>query len=143
MKYTKEILDPIVRDAKSIAQVIRALGLREAGGNYSHMKRTIVKFGIDMSHFTGMGHTKGQQAFNRLDWQDILVKRVSGTRQKSHLLRRSLAECGVEYVCVGCGTQDKWNGKPITLEVDHINEDWLDDRKENLQFLCPNCHSQK
>ena len=34
-------------------------------------------------------------------------------------------------------------GRSLTLDVDHKNDDWLDDRLENLQFLCPNCYSQK
>ena len=34
-------------------------------------------------------------------------------------------------------------GRSLTLDVDHKNDDWLDDRLENLQFLCPNCRSQK
>ena len=33
-------------------------------------------------------------------------------------------------------------GKSITLQLHHINGDGTDDRLENLQLLCPNCHSQ-
>lgn len=143
MKYTKELLTTIVQQSYSIAQVIRALGLREAGGTYSHIKRVIIKHDIDMSHFTGQGHMKGKSALGRLTWQDVLVQRKSGRRQQAYLLRRSLVESGREYKCIGCGLTDIWNDNPIVLEVDHINNDWLDDRAENLQFLCPNCHSQK
>jgi predicted RNA-binding Zn-ribbon protein involved in translation (DUF1610 family) len=53
-----------------------------------------------------------------------------------------LHESGVPYVCEVCGIEAEWNGKPIVLHVVHISGDWLDNRKENLRFLCPNCHSQ-
>lgn len=39
-----------------------------------------------------------------------------------------------------CYNSGIWLNKPLTLDVDHINEDRLDDRLENLRFLCPNCH---
>ena len=46
-----------------------------------------------------------------------------------------------EKKCEICGCTD-WLGKPITLQLHHKNGNPYDDRLENLQILCPNCHSQ-
>ena len=40
-----------------------------------------------------------------------------------------------------CCKNVEWNGRPIPLEVHHINGDNTDNRLENLQILCPNCHA--
>lgn len=45
------------------------------------------------------------------------------------------------YQCSGCGISD-WNGKPITLEVEHKDGNSEDDSRENVCLICPNCHSQ-
>lgn len=44
--------------------------------------------------------------------------------------------------CSICGMKDIWNGRPIMLELDHINGITNDSRISNLRMLCPNCHSQ-
>lgn len=43
--------------------------------------------------------------------------------------------------CENCGNTE-WLGKPISIEMHHINGNSNDNRKNNLQLLCPNCHSQ-
>ena len=47
-----------------------------------------------------------------------------------------------EYKCSLCPVVDEYNGRPITLQIDHINGDSRDHRLENLRYVCPNCHSQ-
>lgn len=43
--------------------------------------------------------------------------------------------------CRSCGISD-WNGKPITLTIEHIDGDAYNSQEDNLDLLCPNCHSQ-
>jgi predicted RNA-binding Zn-ribbon protein involved in translation (DUF1610 family) len=50
-------------------------------------------------------------------------------------------EIGRPYLCEGCGNDGMWMGKKLVLEVDHKDRNWLDDRQENLRFVCPNCHT--
>ena len=50
-KYTKEMLEPLVAQSTSVAGVMRLLGLRQNGGEHTHISRTIKRFGIDTSHF--------------------------------------------------------------------------------------------
>lgn len=44
--------------------------------------------------------------------------------------------------CAECGIGTEWNGKPLTLHLDHINGHGTDWRVENCRYLCPNCHYQ-
>lgn len=47
----------------------------------------------------------------------------------------------VPLLCSSCGLSD-WLGKPITLEVDHIDGNSKNNQLDNLRLLCLNCHSQ-
>jgi hypothetical protein len=147
MKYTKEILAPIVAASTSVAQVLKALNLRPSGGNYCHIARRIDLFKIDRTHFVGKGANRGDRhkcGVAKRGWKEILLKRDQGLREKPFKLRRALIEMDRIYRCegAGCSIAAEWLGRPLVLHVNHKSGDWLDNRPENLELLCPNCHSQ-
>ena len=145
-KYSKELLESIVPDCLSFAAVIRKLGLKQAGGNQTHIKSRIIKYGIDTSHFLGVRVNSGsihKGGSDKLSCDQILVyDRLGGRKEKIKTLKRALLESGVSEQCTLCSLKTEWNSKPLVLQIDHIDGNWLNNYKENLRFLCPNCHSQ-
>ena len=46
------------------------------------------------------------------------------------------------YKCELCPNDGTHNGKPLVLQVDHIDGNSDNDFPKNVRLLCPNCHSQ-
>ncbi|MER6269685.1 HNH endonuclease signature motif containing protein [Streptomyces sp. NPDC001797] len=132
-----------VKGATSIAETLRALGMDPYNSRLrAQFRLWAAEAGLDTSHFLGQAHQRGGPGTTpRRHAEDILVQHNGSRRTRTHLLRRALLEVGVPEECAECGTGPEWLGKPMTLEVDHINGDWSDDRQENLRLLCPNCHA--
>ena len=144
-KYTQEVLERAVCDSLSVAEVLRKLGLKWAGGTQAHITRRIKALGLDTKHFLGQGRNRGGNHLGgskTLSWQEVLVYSRTGKREATERLRRAMIEAGVPHHCAFCPVKDEWNGRSIVLAIDHKDGDFLNNAKDNLRFLCPNCHSQ-
>jgi 5-methylcytosine-specific restriction endonuclease McrA len=74
-----------------------------------------------------------------IPFDDLLI--ADRKTSRSHIKRRLLNEGLLANRCYQCGLTD-WMGKPLSLELHHRNGDGSDYRLDNLEMLCPNCHSQ-
>ncbi|RSN50584.1 HNH endonuclease [Streptomyces sp. WAC 04229] len=144
VKWTREILEPVVAESASVYEVLRRLGLAPVGGHHANISRRIKAYGIDTSHFTPVVRTERQRLNQRRRTPaEILVEDTSddARRTPGSRLKRAMRELGMEERCSLCGVESVWLGEPLPLEVDHIDGNWRNNRLENLRLLCPNCHS--
>ncbi|NUS10745.1 MAG: HNH endonuclease [Streptomyces sp.] len=126
----------------SIAGTLRHLGLPDDSRGRRQLRAWMADAGADSSHFLGQGHGRGRAGpAPARPAAAVLVKRTDGGRTRTDVLRRCMMQMGVPEVCALCGTGPVWRGRPMTLEVDHVNGDRGDDRLPNLRLLCPNCHA--
>ena len=140
VKYTKQLLEQHVKECYSFAELCRKLGLAPEGSNPKTLRKKMNEFEIDYSHFTGQAWSKNPN--NPVYKGKHLSKlcehsSLSSSNAKNLLFRLNLKE----NKCELCGLSE-WQGKSIQCELHHINGDSTDNRIENLQILCPNCHSQ-
>ena len=113
----------------------KALICRELQCKPATLDGYLKKFGLN---YRGNKGSKGKTSSNRKHASQFLHvgSTIKSHRLKLLLLRDELKESSCEQ-CHGT----EWMGKPIPLELHHVNGDPFDNRIENLQILCPNCHA--
>lgn len=140
-----ETLTLHVQSSECLHEVLQKFGLSGYSDNYSKLRQLIEKYNIDTSHFQSAERRATALRNNGIKKKIPLTEILDGKHphyKTYHLHQRLINEGIMEEECTECGLKDAWNGKPITLQLDHINGDRHDHRLKNLRILCPNCHTQ-
>jgi 5-methylcytosine-specific restriction endonuclease McrA len=114
----------------------------------------------EVQQYYDAGHTVRQCAahfgFSTKSWYDAVCRGaitprpqamplgellVKSPRSRNNVKLRLIGAGIKEPRCERCGIA-RWHKRSLSLCLHHINGDRHDNRLENLQLLCPNCHSQ-
>lgn len=128
-QFSKEELEQFVKNSYSYAQVCEKVGY--VGGSGTRLiKEMIEYYQFDISHFKGQGWNKDNFNYERF--------RYGNNIKSAEAIEAIVALRGRQCECCKLTT---WLNEPITLELHHKDGDKLNNDLDNLQLLCPNCHS--
>lgn len=132
--YSDEDFAKIVAESTSYRDCLFALGYNSySGSTISLIKQRVQELNLSTSHFLVQSPIKRDES-------NIFIE--NSTADQKTLRNWYKKGKYTEYKCSICGQEPFWNGKELTLILDHINGHNKDDRLENLRWVCPNCNYQ-
>lgn len=140
-ELTDEQFVEMIKNSTNISEVLFKLGYSVAGNSwgFAQVRKRMTDLGLDQSMFKGKSAMAAKLQSIKLSAKDLLKSNCKHNRNVTR--RYIISNKLLPYKCAICGLSE-WNGKTLSLELDHINGINNDNRLENLRFLCPNCHSQ-
>lgn len=122
----------LVKKSRSFQDLAQKIGYEKTGGGtQTSLKQAVKERGLDTSHFLG-------QAWNRENYDYSAFTRNSYKKNGRTAATPLIKLRG--HKCENCGLTE-WQGQPIKLEVHHKDGNRSNNELNNLQLLCPNCHS--
>ena len=134
--FSVEELQEIVSDSQTLQEVLKKLGYSSvSGANRKTVQSRLDRYNISTEHFT-KGISRG---IARIP-ENTFVKNSDASQA---VLRRLYLKGNYTlYKCSICGQEPFWNGKELSLTLDHIDGDNTNDVLDNLRWVCPNCDRQ-
>jgi len=136
-RYTEREVRDAIATSSSLTAALRHLGLRPAGGNYVTLRKLIERYRISTDHFHPVWTLRAPRSVTAIPLDEILVENSFYNRRQ---LKERLYEAGLlRRQCAMCGQGETWQGRQMSLILDHINGAATDNRLHNLRIVCPNC----
>ena len=130
--FSEEEFNNLVKESKSYRDLSSRLGYSvDAGGSITSVKNAIQFYNSDISHFLHQSWNKENYDYRSFEFGSIKSKGKTTLDPIISLRGRKCECCGIE----------NWLDKPINLEIHHKDGNRLNNNLNNLQLLCPNCHS--
>lgn len=136
-KFTRQEIINLLETTKSFRDFLIKIGSSFNGSaSYVSIKKQLDKLQIVVPNYKKLTNER----FDRKSNEEIFVENSSYSRY--WLKKRILKDRIIDYKCSKCENNGKWLNTELTLQLEHKNGINNDNRIENLEFLCPNCHSQ-
>ena len=127
-------LERAIAEAKTMQGASRILNI-----SYQTFRSYAKRYGLFKPNPGGNG-TKRGEIRTSTSLQEILLGKHPGFT--TGCLKGKLLKAGLKKnECEECGLVE-WRGKPLTIQLEHVDGDRHNHRWDNLKMLCPNCHSQ-
>lgn len=134
--FSDEEFSKIVKESSTMLEVAKKLGYTShSGSNGNRIRYRINQLQLSTEHFTLGNRQPIKRTFENTFIEDSTVCQKT---LRQHYFNGKYTE----YKCAICGLEPFWNGRELTLILDHINGKNHDDRLENLRWVCPNCNQQ-